>query len=427
MAWGVTAAVSRRSLLGSAAAMAAGALLGACGRARPGGATPTTLLLEGTGQVGLFAQMIPEFEAQHPGVRVQWGLTSFNQAAALRDQLLASVGPDVLWVQDPGPYLAGDLLLPLDGLIRDAGYALTDFPPRLLGAVSQAGHLYGLPRSAATGAYMVNVGLVNAAQASVPGPDYTADEMAALWDRLTRSGIVGGQLAWSPAATFYFNGWGGHLVDPADPRRCLLDSAPDLACGEWMYGRLRQDGSAQGLQGQQSSASFTNGSLVMQVVTAAGALSAAAQAGSFSWTFLPFPAWPKGRATFVQVDAYAISAATRHPHAAWELLQFVSSPAWQRQAMATGVPPARLPLWPQYIRALERAAPPMAGRGLDAFFQPLQEGWAYPPERFAENSAASAVLDQYWQDIYGPTGHLPVRQGFRAAAAAVDKSQASPA
>lgn len=419
-------AISRRSLLGSAAALAAGAALAACGLTRPGGGRPLTLTLAGTGQRSLFTHMIPRFEAAHPGIRVQWGLTSGGQAATLRDQILAAVGPDVFWLEDPGPYLLGGLLRPLDDLIRASAYHLADFPDAALGTMRQGGHLYGLPRSAATGAYMVNVELVNAAGLPRPEDGYAAADMAALWNRMTGNGVVGGQLAWSPEASFYLNGWGGHLVDPGDATRCALDSAPDLACGRWMFTQLRESGCAQGLQGQQPAADFPQGTLGMQVVSARGALAAAGRAVNLPWRFLPFPVWPAGRATFIQTDAYALSAVSPHTEAAWALLQFVSSPAWQAQAIATDfVPPPRLSLWPTFIRTLEATAPPLAGRGLDVFVQPLRAGWAKPQERFANNPAAEAALAPFWPEIFGPTGQLPVGRGFAQAVAAVTRSQAA--
>jgi ABC-type glycerol-3-phosphate transport system substrate-binding protein len=183
-------AISRRALLGSAAALVAGSVLSACGRAHPGGGGPVTLILEGKGQRSLFAQMIPEFEARHSGIRVQWGLTSGTQSTAMRDQMLASVGPDVLWLQDPGPYFAGRLLLPLDRFVAAAPTAIADIPQVALDTMRQGGRLYGLPRSAATGAYMVNVELVNAAQAAMPADGYTAGDAADLWNRLTTAGRV---------------------------------------------------------------------------------------------------------------------------------------------------------------------------------------------------------------------------------------------
>ena len=417
-------AASRRAFLASAAALAAGAALSACGTARPGSGGPTTLVLAGTGQPSLFAQMIPTFEAQHPGVHVRWGLTTLSAATTVRDQMLASVGPDVLWVSDPDPYLQAGLLLPLNPLVQRSAYSLADFPAQLRGALTRRGQLYGLPRSAATGAYLLNVGLVNAVRGVVPGPTYTADDMASLWNTLTRGGVVGGELDWSPQASFYFNGWGGHLVDPADDRRCLLASAAAEACGTWMYARLRSDGSAQGLQGQHSTARFRTGGLAMKVVSASNVLAAVGAAGNIAWTILPFPVWPGGPATFVDMDAYAIAATTHAPEAAWELLQFISSPAWQQAVMENApVPPARLQLWPAYLHILETAAPPLQGRGLQAFSDPLTQGWAFPPERFHDNTAAMTVLDRYWQQIYAPQGQLSVAKGFSAAAAAVDASQ----
>ncbi len=416
-------ATRRQVLAAAAAALASAAGLGACGPAGPKGSGVTPLFLEGTGDQALFQQMIPAFEADHRGIRVRWGLLQPGQEGDVNASILAGMGPDVLWASDPGPYVRADLILPLDGWVESQHYDLSDFPPRLLSWLRRQGQLWGLPRRCSTGALLVNNDLLMSAHVSPPDPGYTATDLANLWSRLTGGGQIGGQLPWDPSETFLLNGWGAHLVDPANPRHCVLDSTPGIACGRWMRDRLLRDRSVQGLQGQQADASFTQGTLAMEVVSAEGILAAASAAMSIPWSLLPFPRWPAGPATFAHSDCYVVSRGTKHPDAAWTLLTWVSSANWQRAAMQSApVPPARLSLWSEYLDVLARAAPPLASRNLQVFSQPVTQGWAMPQEVFWDQTAAAPVLNTYWQRIFA-TGALGVAKGLAQAASAVDATQ----
>ncbi len=378
------------------------------------------LLLLGTGDGALYQQMLPRFEAAHPGIRVRLTLSQTTRQTSLPTSLIGGHGPDVFWVPDPAPYLAQPLLLDLSALAAHAQFDFGAFSGPLLASCRQGTALRLLPRSASPGAYAIRTDLFAAAGLNIPSGDYTAEAMAAAWARLTGRGRVGGELRWSPTSSFYFTGWGAYLVDPANYLRSGLASTAAISCGQWMWNRFWVDGSARGQQGQNAGASFLRGTLAMRVLSCAGLPSAASAYRNLAWRLAPFPVWPARPATFADVDYYAISATTGHPRAAWLLLAYLTSSRWESAAITTSlVCPARTALWPAYLAAVRRAAPPLAQQPVEIFSTALQHDYAYPPQLFHYQTTALAVLQPFWQQIFGQGHTLTVSHGFPQAAVAV--------
>jgi len=411
----------RAALRAAGGLLLAPAVLSACGRPAQGG--PIVLQLQTPDDGQLLAQMIPAFEAAEPGIRVNVSISGEPGAPSLAAALLSNTGPDVFWDNDPSRYLGTPLVADLLPLATASGFDLAAFGSAVLAAYRLNGGLYMLPRSVSPSIYAARVDLWAAAGIALPAPPYTADELAARWVRLSTDDgrVIGGQLAWSPTATYYLNGWGGHLVDPTNRSLCALGAPAALACGQWMWDRFWSQPCAQGLQGQYAQASFTAGTLAMQVVPCAGLPAFAASATGVPWRLVAFPTWPAGNATSADADFYALSAASAHPEAAWRLLTFISSDAWQQAAISSLLLcPSRIGLWDQYVQAIPRILPALRGQPLDLYAQPVQQDWALPTEQFRVQPPTVAPLNTYWQHIFGPQGSLSVAAGFPAAAAAVD-------
>ena len=417
--------MTRRGALAAAAAALAGGALAACGGARPSRAGPIVLHLQVAPQDQPLSQrLLSRFTARHRGVRVQVSTGTAGAPTASVTGALTGAGPDVVWGTDPVPYLAKPLLADLTPWIRREKYAIQDFGANVLAAFSRGPSLFMLPRSLSPQAYAVRLDRLGAAHLQPPAAATTAAELSTMWARLSSGTRVGGSLDWKPTATFYLRGWGAHLVDPANPRRCALDSAAAIACGRWMWDQFWSCRCAQGPYGPHHSARFTTGTLAMRQVSAAGIVAFAAAHQQIRWQLAPFPRWPAGPATGAAVDFYGMSAVSPHQEAAWTLLAYVTSATWQDAAIqAARVPPARRSLWPAFMRRIAQVAPPLAHQPLSAFAEPVGNDVAYPPETFADQATALAVLDPLWLEMFGPNSRLAVRRGFPFAAARIDAAE----
>ncbi len=421
-----TALTRRKALAATAAVLAAGSLTTGCGGARPGTDGTITLHLQGTPQdQPLYARLLPDFTARHRGVRVQVSTAATAKPAVPVAGVVAGAGPDVLWGNDPVPYLAQPLLADLTPWIGRGGYDLQAFGANVLAAFRRGGSLFMLPRSLSPQAYAVRLDRLTAAHLQPPAAGTTAAEFSTMWARLSSGGRVGGALDWRPTSSFYLRGWGAHLVDPGNPRRCALGTAAAIACGRWMWDQFWSCGCAQGPFGPNRTARFATGGLAMRLVSAAGIVGFAAAHQPIRWRLTPFPRWPAGPATGALVDFYGMSAATPHPHAAWALLTYITSAGWQQAAIhAARVPPARRSLWGAFATRIAQAAPPLAHQPLSAFSAPVEADVAYPQETFADQAPATAVLTPLWAEMFGPNAKLSVRQGFPLAATRIDAAEA---
>ena len=415
----------RKALATAAAILAAGPLTAGCG-GRPASSGPIVLHLQGAPQdQPLYQRLLPDFVARHRGIRVQVSTAATGVPTSTVAGAVAGAGPDVLWGTDPAPYLAKPLLADLTPWIRREGYALGDFGPNVLAAFRRSTSLFMLPRSLSPQAYAVRLDRLAAAHLQPPGATTTAPELSTLWAHLTSGARVGGALDWKPTATFYLRGWGAHLVKPTDPRRCALATPAAVACGRWMWDQFWSCRCAQGPFGPHRAARFATGSLAMRLVSAAGIVAFAAAHQQIHWQLAPFPRWPAGSATSAAVDFYGMSAASPHPHAAWALLAYITSAGWQLAAIrAARVPPARRSLWAAFASRIAQTAPPLARQPLTVFSDPVEADVAYPPETFADQAAALAVLNPLWVEMFGPSSSLAVRHGFPLAAARIDAAEA---
>ncbi len=386
-----------------------------------------TLYFQGAYEPQLYTTVLPAFEASHPGIHVSAVLppSPSTRDTQLIQAFVAGSGPDVFWSDAPWAFARGPWLLDLTPLVQRDGYDLAAFSAGQLLATERQGGLYGLPRTTNPSVFAARTDAFARAGVALPQGTYTAAELAAVWRKLSvRGKRAGGEINWSPTATYYLRGFGGHLVDPADDLRCVLDQPAAVACGQWIWDRFWTDDSARGLQGQNGWATFAAGTLAMVVVNAAALPGLTLLYANLPWRLLPFPRWPAGQATSTTSEFYAIHAGTPHREAAWELLQFVTSTQWENASIATALlPPARRALWPAFLAALRQRVPGLAGQPLDVFASAPQEGWTYPPETFRYQSAALAVLNPTWQRIFAGAHALPVARGFAALAPAVTAAE----
>ena len=62
----------------------------------------------------------------------------------------------------------------------------------------------------------------------------------------------------------------------------------------------------------------------------------------FDWDVLPFPKGPQDSRVGVDATGYGMSADSKHPKAAWQLIQFLTGEAQQKEVAASGlIVPAR--------------------------------------------------------------------------------------
>ncbi len=443
-------ALRRRAVLAAVAGGAAG--ITACGRigsgvrvqvasrSRPAASAPVTVLRwqpfgggAGTASGSLVQRALAAaapFLASNRGIRLEIDPGRADALAAVR----SGKGPDVVALRAGGgaleSWLSAGLLADLQGYVQAERVDLSGLCAGQLAALATPAGLFALPSGLDTAAVAVNLGLLRTLRLSAPAADWDWRAYAQLAARAAAA-VGGGKhrfgttilfAAGIPAAC-YLQGFGGALVDPADPQRCGLGSAGALAAGRFVYGLLRSGAAQPGRAARQS---FAAGLQVAPTASAGDAVRFAAAWTHLQWDFVPLPRWPAGRYTSTGIRAFGVSARSRQTGAAWALVRWLCTrSAWQ-QSMATAAlrPPGVLGLWNVWLTQLRAAVPALAGKHLDAFALPSGVQ-ALPPggERFAHADALTreAIATALRRLLVQPQGS--VAASFATATRAADSLQ----
>lgn len=338
--------------LAAVALLIASLALGGCGR-RAEEVAPIAQPMQKPGQEGieltLFTwtredelavnqELIQEFEAQHPGVRVRiLNISgSYEAMAKLHTMVAGGEPPDVASLHGAFylSFASSGALHELDSFIaNDPDFDLADFHPRLLELCRWNNKLYSLPRYTSLYALFYNKDMFDAGGVPYPSEqgEWTWDQYLDTVRKLTQDLDGDGRPdQWGCYIDFWqarIYPWvwqnGGRLMD--DERRHLLLDQPEAVEALQFLVDLRHkynvtppptpgeknEGLELFVQGRV--ATYLSGPWDV------GELNRRAQ---FKWDVWHLPK-KKRRATMLGTENYAMMAGTRHPKQAWELFKFL--------------------------------------------------------------------------------------------------------
>jgi multiple sugar transport system substrate-binding protein len=429
--------VSRRQFLKLAGLTGTAAFLSACGASLPSqpGLSPTSsadkvqLVYQDwrtTWFPPMAQQMLDEFHATHPNIRVFYTPDPDNLEDAMLSEMVAGTAPDVfqgccsffpIWAQeghalDLRPYVEADL---------DRG-TIEDWDPAQYNAFfTKDGKQYGLPKYHGALALYYNKDLFDQYGVDYPDKSWNHDDYLEAMKRLThdrdgdgRTDLWGSMMdvSWERIQV-HVNGWGGHFVDPTDPTRCRMADSEARAAMEWLRARMWGDkvmATFLDVQNVETRVAFTSGQVAM-VEDGSWALKDILANADFRVGVAPFPAGPARRATLATTDGFGIYAGTQHPEAAWELLKFLISKEYGRaMARANFLQPARASLVEEWVGFIRQEFPDKA-RDVDiaAFADGHINGYSVTAEVFSNMTEAVDIAYETWDKIF-TLGQMPVDQ-----------------
>jgi multiple sugar transport system substrate-binding protein len=421
--------LTRREFLRLASVTAAGAALAACGLSLP---SPTP---RSSGPIQLvysdwrtpwfppLAQaMLAEFNASHPNIRVFYTPDPENLESKMPSDMAAGIAPDVFdgccdffqaWanagqVLDLRPYVKADLD---QATIDDWSQA------QYKSFFTSDGKQYGLPKYHGARALYYNKDFFDDANVEYPTYNWTHDDYLAAMKKLTvRSGSQTTQwgsmfdVSWE-SIQVHVNGWGGHFVNPDDPRRCEMASIPALTAMEWLRARMWDDevmATFLDVGNVTTRQAFINRKIAM-VEDGSWALKDILDGATFRVGVAPFPTGPQRHVTLSSTDGFGIYAGTKYPEAAWEFLKFLVSKDYGRaMAKAALLQPARSSLvqdWTGFIRQEY----PVKSIDLDiaAFADGQVKGYSVTAENFSNMVGVHDIAQTAWNQIF-TLGKAPV-------------------
>lgn len=372
-------------------------------------------------------EMLAQFHAEHPGIRVFYVPDPVNVEEQLPADMRNGNAPDV--------FAACCAFFPIIG---QQGYALDlrsfvaeeldqatvdDWDPAQYRALStRQGIQYGLPKYHGALALYYNKDLFDRYDVDYPDSTWDHDDYLNAMRRLTQDRDGDGKIdlwgsmfdvSWERIQV-HVNGWGGHFVDPDDPSRSRMGDPDALDAVEWLRARIWDDhvmATPLDVNNRSTRQAFTDQSVAM-VEEGSWALKDILTNARFHVGVAPFPAGPVQRATLTTTDGFGIYARTHDPSAAKELLKFLISPEYGRaMALANLLQPARASLVQDWVRYIREEFPVQA-KDLDiaAFADGQIKGYSVTAEIFPNMAAAQRLASAAWQEIFvlgqAPASHM---------------------
>lgn len=353
-------------------------------------------------------QALAEFSSQGgpKGINVQPVLqpgTASNVAA-----LVEGSSADVIEDFKFAPYVDAGLLAPLDSYLQQDGIKTSIWSKGQIDVLQQGGHLYGLPVYLGTVVYALNLDVFDAAGQAYPSTDWTYKEFETLCGNLTATvngkTRYGGMLyQWDnqiDGSRWIFNAFGGSLMNSAATESTL--SAPgSIQAGQWMFEKMFWPKIAT-TRSSPYQAPFQQGLIAMRTLGIWELLPGVeAYQDAFKWDIWPFPTFPNGRATFGTDTFYGLSATSKHPDQAWEVMKWAStSRYWQIFDMKLQLfAPATLDLWEYWESFMGQVAPPLAKKQIKWFADAAINNYAVCPKYYAYDDASCEAITAQTQSL----------------------------
>ena len=295
-------------------------------------------------QAVLDEELIPAFEAAHPGVTVEYVDVPYDDllqkltTSAAGDELPDLVRSDLAWI----PRFA-DL-----GVLVPLSQAMEDFD-ELAGAVYAGslatnlydGEYYGLPLNTNTRVLISNPDALEAA--GMDAPPATFDDVVAMAGALEGTGIQafadGGLGAWN-LMPWIWSGGGDIASADLSVSTGVLDSDENVQTVQMLVDLYQAGQISSGITGNEGAISTSEG---LPGATYAAILDGPWMQGIWSDQFPEFepvysavPAGPGGSVSVVGGENIVLTSASEHQEAALDFIRFTQTPEFQLALVPTG-------------------------------------------------------------------------------------------
>lgn len=384
-------------------------------------------------------EMLDQFHETHPNIHVYYSLDppsdSFNETMMANFQ--ANTAPDVfqgccsyfpIWAQQ-------GYTLDLKPYVSDLDRAtIDDWDPAQYQALFQRdGTQFGLPKYHGALALFYNKELFDQQNTEYPDKSWSHQDYLAAMKKLTGHYHAEGQpdvwgsmldVSWDRLQV-HVNAWGGHFVDPDDPKHCLMAEPQALDALEWLRTRMVDERvMADPLDVQKMSLqdAFLSNKLAMSE-DGSWALKTILSGAKARIGVAPLPAGPARRATLATTDGFGIYAGTKYPDAAWELVKFLTGKDYGRaMAKAHFLQPARASLIDEWVDLIRQQYPEKTkDMDIAAFADGHINHTSVVAEIFSNQAEAQKLTSQAFEKIF-VLGQAPVAS-ITDVCQAIDKTQ----
>ncbi|MBW4646023.1 MAG: ABC transporter substrate-binding protein [Goleter apudmare HA4340-LM2] len=304
--------------------------------------TVTTIKLSGWGgnivEQKLLKQVLQNFEAQHPKIKVKYEVISDQYMDVLKTRLVGDAAPDVFYLDSlEAPFLMSqNVLEPLDTYITPEFY-LGDFETNLLNSFKYQNQIYGLPKDYSILSLFYNKQAF--ATAGLTSPPTTWDELRTysqqLTGKLNRYGMgITPELA---RQAYKIKAFGGQIVDQNG--HATFASESGLQGLQLVVDQYQKDrSSAQKSDvGTNSGSEMFGQSKVAMVIEGNWAIPYLKETfPKLEFATAELPTINGNKVTMVFTVAYVMNKQAKHKAEAWELISYLTGKVGMEKWTGTG-------------------------------------------------------------------------------------------
>jgi multiple sugar transport system substrate-binding protein len=304
--------------------------------------TAVTIKLSGWGgspiEQKLLRQVLQDFEAQHPTIKVKYEVISDQYMDVIKTRLVGEAAPDVFYLDAlEAPFLMSqDILEPLNAYITPE-FDLADFEKTLLDSFKYQNQIYGLPKDYSTLALFYNKKAFTAAGLS--NPPTTWDELRTyskqLTGKLNKYGF--GEIPELARQAYKVKAFGGQVVDQNGYATFASEAAlQGLQLVVDQYQKDRSSAQKSDVGTNSGSEMFGQGKVAMVIEGnwAIPYLTETFPQIEFATAEVPMINDKKG--TMVFTVAYVMNKQTQHKAEAWELISYLTGKEGMQKWTGTG-------------------------------------------------------------------------------------------
>ncbi|MNX90433.1 putative arabinose-binding protein precursor [compost metagenome] len=393
------------------------ALASGCREARPD--AKIRLRLSGyagnPAETDLMRQLIDDFNASQPQIAARYEPVPGQYYPKLLTMLASKTAPDVFYLDILyfQPFLAKrSILRPLDDFLATSSTRASDFIPSLIGAFSDKGKVYGLPKDFNTLGLYYNRASFDRAGLGYPSDQWDLFRFRDAAERLTRTTGPAPRhgVALTPETADRFLPvafmFGARLYAPDGS--CAIASPAGVRAMAY-YASLRRSGAA--IFPSEVGSSWAGDAFGREQAAMAfeGSWLTPYLAESFprlGYGISQLPRGPAGRSNFLFTVAYVIPQSARHPEAAWQLIEYLTSESAQERI--TFALPSRKAVSARFVARHPRYRPILEAA---AYAQP----YAFGPQGNRVNDRLGLAVQEVLLGVKSP------QQALVDAAAAIDR------
>ncbi|MEH1834708.1 MAG: ABC transporter substrate-binding protein [Nostoc sp.] len=304
--------------------------------------TPVSIKLSGWGgnlvEQQLLKQVLLDFEAQHPNIKVKYEAISDQYMDVIKTRLVGEAAPDVFYLESvEAPFLMSqNVLEPLEAYITPE-FDLTDFENSLLDSFKYQNHIYGLPKDYSTLALFYNKKAFDAVGLS--NPPATWDELRTyskqLTGKLNRYGF--GENPDLARQVYKIKAFSGQLVDQNS--YATFASEASLQGLELVIDQYQKDrSSAQKSDvGTNSGSEMFGQAKVAMVIEGNWAIPYLTQTfPQLEFATAQVPTINNKKGTMLLTVAYVMNKQAQHKAEAWELISYLTGKEGMQKWTGTG-------------------------------------------------------------------------------------------